>query len=113
PLTFLVIVTTVAIYGLSAKPLARRLGVAEPEPQGLLIVGAGKLERAIAKAVQEEGFAVKLVDSNRENIAAARLEGLRTRHGNVLSDTLQEEMDLNGLGRLLAMTPSDEVNGMA
>ncbi len=113
PLTFLLIVITVTVYGLTAKPVARRLGVADPEPQGLLIVGAGELERAVAKAVQEEGFAVKLVDNNRENVTAARLDGMRTRHGNILSESLQDELDLSGLGRLLAMTPSDEVNSLA
>lgn len=113
PLTFLVIIGTVAVYGLTAKLLARRLGVADPEPQGLLVVGAGELERAIAKAVQEEGFVVKMVDSNREHVSAARLDGLRTRHGNILSESLQEELDLSGLGRLLAMTSSDEVNSLA
>jgi NhaP-type Na+/H+ or K+/H+ antiporter len=30
--TFLVIVGTVAIYGLTATPLARKLGLREPEP---------------------------------------------------------------------------------
>ena len=31
-MTFLVIVGTVAIYGLAATPLARKLGLREPEP---------------------------------------------------------------------------------
>ena len=33
PATFLVIVGTVAIYGLAAAPLARKLGLREPEPE--------------------------------------------------------------------------------
>ncbi len=113
PLTFLLIVVTVTVYGLTAKPLALRLGVADPDPQGFLIIGAGPLERMIAKTIQEEGCLVKLVDSNRQNVTAARLDGLRTRHGNILSESLQEELDLSGLGRLLAMTPSDEVNALS
>ena len=113
PLTFLVIVSTVALYGLTAKPLARRLGIADPDPQGLLILGAGPVGRAIGKAVQEEGVPVQLIDSNRGNVSAARLDGLKTRHGNILSESLQEDVDLGGLGRLLAMTPNDEVNALA
>ncbi len=113
PLTFAVIVTTVALYGLTARPLARRLGIADPDPQGLLILGANELGRAIAKAIEEEGFAVQLIDSNRDNVTAARLDGLRVRHGNLLSEHLQQEVDLGGLGRLLAMTPNDEVNALA
>ncbi|MBA3316143.1 MAG: sodium:proton antiporter [Planctomycetaceae bacterium] len=113
PLTFLVIITTVAIYGLTARHLALRLGVAEPDPQGVLIIGAGEFEREVAKALQEDGYVVKLIDSNRENVTAAKLDGLRTRHGNILSESLQEDLDLSGLGRLLAMTSSDEVNALA
>lgn len=37
PLTFLVIVGTVALYGLTATPLAHRLGVGQQNPQGVLI----------------------------------------------------------------------------
>ena len=33
PATFLVIVGTVAIYGLAAAPLARALGLRQPEPE--------------------------------------------------------------------------------
>ncbi len=39
PLTFMVIVVTVAIYGLTAAPLAQRLKIAQPNPQGALIIG--------------------------------------------------------------------------
>ena len=113
PTAFLLIVVTVLIYGLTAKPLARRLGVADPEPQGLLIVGAGPIGRLLGKAAEEEGVTIKLIDSNREHVTAARLEGLRTRHGNILSESLQEDLDLGGIGRLLAVTSNDEVNALA
>ena len=113
PLTFLVISVTVALYGLTAAPLARRLGIAEPDPQGVLFLGAAPVVRAIAAAVSEEGFKVTLVDSNRRNIADARLAGLSTRHGNALSETLQEHLNVTGLGRMLALTPNDEVNSLA
>ena len=39
PLTFLVIVATVAVYGLTAAPLARALGLAESAPQGVVVLG--------------------------------------------------------------------------
>ena len=40
PITFLVIVSTVAVYGLTAGWLAIRLGLIHPNPQGVLLVGA-------------------------------------------------------------------------
>ncbi|MBX7252043.1 MAG: cation:proton antiporter, partial [Candidatus Promineofilum sp.] len=49
PVVFLVIVGTVIFYGLTAGPVARRLGLAEREPQGALIVGAHPFARALAR----------------------------------------------------------------
>ncbi len=112
-LTFLVITGTVAIYGLTASPIARWLGTAKPHPQGVLIVGAHNWARAIAKILHNEGFQVLLVDFNWENISAARGEGLRTYYANVLSEYILDEIELDGIGRLLSLTSNDEVNSLA
>src|SRR5690606_11730714 len=53
------------------------------------------------------------VDTNLENIAAARLEGLSVVPGSVISHFMMEETDLSGLGKFLALTPNDEVNALA
>lgn len=113
PTAFFLIVVTVLVYGLTAKPLARRLDVADPEPQGVLIAGASPLARALGTALVEAELLVRLVDSHREDVAAARMAGLQTQHGNILSESLQEDLDLSGLGRLLAVTSSDETNALA
>lgn len=113
PVTFLVIVGTVTTYGLTAAPLARKLQIAEPNPQGILFGGGAPHVRAIASAVREAGFRVILVDTNHQNIAAARMAGLQTCAASILSEYVGEELDVSGVGRLLAMTPNDEVNAMA
>lgn len=113
PLTFLVIIGTVAFYGLTAGPLARRLNIAEEDPQGVLIVGAHALSRAIACVLKEHGFVAKLLDTNWHNIREGRKQGLTTHYGNALSDEVMEDLDLTGIGRLLAMTPNNEVNSLA
>ncbi len=113
PLTFLVIVGTVAFYGLSAGPLARRLGISEINPQGILFAGADHIVREIALAVQKEGFPVLLVDTNHQHVAAARMAGLPTHNASILSEYVREELDLGGLGRFIALTPNDQVNSLA
>jgi NhaP-type Na+/H+ or K+/H+ antiporter len=113
PLVFLVIVGTVLFYGLAAGPAALRLGLAERNPQGLLIVGAGPLARAIGHSLQSLDLTVLLVDSNRRNIRQARMDGLPTVHGSAVSESLSEELDLAGIGRMLALTPNDEANALA
>lgn len=112
-LTFLVIIGTVAFYGLTAGPVARRLDLSEEDPQGVLIVGAHGLSRAIACILKEYGFVAKLLDTNWHNIRQGRMQGLDTYYGNALSDEVLEDLDLTGVGRLLAMTPNNEVNSLA
>jgi NhaP-type Na+/H+ or K+/H+ antiporter len=113
PATFLVIVGTVAVYGLTAAALARRLGLSNPNPQGILFASAHAGSRAIAKAVKAAGFPVLLVDNNRFNATTARLEGLPTAWTSVLSEDVFDGVPHSGLGRLLALTPDDEVNALA
>jgi len=112
-LTFLVIITSVAFYGLLARPLAERLGLAESDPQGLLILGAHPGVRELAAELLKEGHRLLLVDSNRSNVEAALAAGLEAVHANVLSEFVADELELGGIGRMLALTPNDEVNALA
>lgn len=113
PITFFLIIGTVAAYGLTAVPVARALGVCSPNPQGVLFGGAHRMVRLIGKALHEEGISVLLVDTNRQNLMAARMEGLPTHYGSVLSEHTLDHLDLSGIGRLLAMTPNSSVNSLA
>jgi hypothetical protein len=112
-MTFLVIVGTVVLYGLTAEPIARRLGLSEVDPQGVLIVGAQQIGRDIGLALQELGFKVVLLDTNEWNIEMSRAAKLQVVHGNALSEDIIEEVDFSGIGRLLALTSNDEVNALA
>ena len=112
-LVFLVIVGTVTLYGLTLGPLARKLDLSAANPQGVLFAGASSAVRAIALALQQEGFPVLLVDTNHRHIRAARMAGLPVAHASIGSEFVCEEIDLGGIGRLLAMTPNDEVNTLA
>ena len=111
--TFLVIIATVLVYGVTSSPLARRLGVAQPEPQGVLFVGAHPWAREIARELQELGFLVRLADSNRTNISQANLAGLPTYYGSSLTEGALDQIDLAGIGNLLAVTANDEVNSLS
>ena len=113
PLVFLVIVGTVAIYGLSITPLARALGLARPDPQGVAFVGAHRWARQIASALAEHKVAVLMLDTNPQNIRTARMEGLAARRVNVLAEGIGDEVGLGDIGRMLAVTPNDEVNALA
>ena len=111
-LTFMVIIGTVAIYGLGSRPLARLLGVSKPDPQGVLFVGAHPWALRIAAEVQRQGFNVRLADTNYSNIADARMQGLPTYYGSTLTEAALDTIDLDGIGRMLALTANDEVNSL-
>jgi len=113
PLTFMVIIGTVALYGLGSAPVAVLLGIARPNPQGILFIGAHSWARAVAKVLSDEGIEVLLTDNNWANISQARMAGLSAYYGNVLSESLPNKLDLSGLGRLIALTPNDNVNSLS
>ncbi len=113
PLTFIVVVGSVAVAAFTSAPIARRLGVVRLAPQGTLIIGAHGWARQIANALREAGFETVLVDTNSANVRAAKAAGLTAFEGNILSATLRDELPLSGLGRVLALTPNDELNALA
>lgn len=113
PLTFVVIIGTVVLQSLTAAPLARLLGVAEPEPHGVLIVGAGPLARKLAKALLDRDIAVMVTDTQWDNLSNARMMGLRTYFGNPMSEHAELGMDLTGLGTMVAMTSDPHLNALA
>ena len=103
--TFMTIVGTVAVYGIAADPLAKFLGLAEKTVSGLLIIGGDLWVRDFADELQRLGFQVLLVDTNYNKISQARQTGLPAVCANVLNEHAREEMDLGGIGRVLALTP--------
>lgn len=113
PITFLVIVGTVAVYGLGAAPLARSLKLASSNPQGILFAGAQKWVCDLAMIVRDMGFDVAVVDTNYSRIARAKMNGLPAYCSSILSDHLPEHLDFSGIGRMLACTNNDGVNTLA
>lgn len=113
PLTFLVIIGTVVLQSATARPIARLLKVAEPEPKGFLIIGANPVARAIAKALCAKDFRTLLSDTYWDNIRAARMDGLATYYGNAVSEHADRNLDLVGIGKVLALSPQKELNALA
>lgn len=113
PTVFLTILVTIAVYGLTAPILARRLKLADTAAQGLLVIGAGPLAVAIGRAVHQAGFRVLLADTDHDSVADARAAGLEGYQGSIASEEALAELDLRGLGRMLACTDNREVAALA
>jgi NhaP-type Na+/H+ or K+/H+ antiporter len=113
PVVFMVIVGTVAVYGLTIPYVAGALGLADPNPEGILFVGAETWVQRIAATVQALGVTVQLVDSNPDHVKEARARGLPAERADVLSEAVFDKLDLSGIGRLLIAIPNDEVASLA
>ncbi|UZD67108.1 cation:proton antiporter [Marinobacter sp. AN1] len=113
PLVFMLIIATVTLQSLTARPVARALGVAEPAAFGFLILGANSGARAIAQALQKNEIPVTLTDTNWENVRQARMDGLKVYFGNPTSEHASTHLDLTGVGKLLVISPYKQLNSLA
>lgn len=113
PLTFALIIGTVVLQSATSGWIARRLGVAEREPHGVLVVGANRVARTIAGSLAAQGVDVLVADDDWFDIRAARMDNLRTWYGDALSEQAERTLDLAGIGQLFAMSARRETNSLA
>jgi len=112
-LTFLIIGGTVFLQGGTAKWVGKWLGVLQPAPRGFLFVGASAPARQLAKAIQAVGFRVLMMDINNNNCRAAKRDGLDAIQDDAIAPETLDEIPLEGIGNLIAITPNTEVNILA
>ena len=113
PITFIVIVATALIYGLSGAPVARALGVASTGPGGFLLVGSTPVGRAIGRALKDRGLTVVLWTGNDDHARAAKADGLTVYRGDLTEDLSSGiPSDLEGLEYALAVGDDEALNAM-
>ncbi|HPG41723.1 MAG TPA: cation:proton antiporter [bacterium] len=112
-LTFLIIGGTVFFQGATARLVGRMLNVLEPDPNGVVIIGANLPARHLAKVIKGLGLDVMLLDTNTSLVAKAKKEGLVAETANAISQDTIEEFDVTGYGKLLAFTPNEKINILA
>ncbi len=110
PLVFMVVMGTVLINASTAKWVAHKLGVSIDKPDGVLIIGANNASRLISKYLSNKGKHVVLVDQNKIAIEKAKELGLEAFEVDIFDDDLNEIIELNDIGYVLAFTSSSYVN---
>ena len=113
PLVFSMILGTVVFQSLTAKFLAKKLGISNPEPNGVLFFGANEIGLALAKALRHESVKIMLADTSWRNVSTARRAGFDAYHGNPTSGHAAENLDLQGIGKLIAVSTSRDANALA
>lgn len=112
PITFMVIIGTVLIYGITSPIAGKLLKVSQSNPQGVIIAGAQEWVLQIGSILKEHGFSVVILDTNRDNINKANMAGLNAYNESIIAEKVIERINLEGVGKLLALTSNDEVNSM-
>ena len=113
PLVFMVVLGTVLLNATTARFLARIVGVFLKESEGILIVGASEVSRIIGSYLKDNDRHVVLIDSNEANIAKAQSVGLEAFTSNIYSDELTDDIELNDVGYLMALTGNSDINKYA
>ena len=112
PATFLVIVVTVTVYGLTAVPVARRLGVMRPARTRPLLVGGEDWVVDLGRALRALGLDVVMwagSDEQRRQITAA---GLELAPGELLAAAAGRGAQLEGITAVLLLTDEDDFNAL-
>lgn len=113
PLVFMIVLGTVLLNATTARLFAKVSGVFLTKSEGILIVGASKVSRLIGHYLESHGRHVVLIDSNESNVAQAKKLGLEALTTNIYSDTLLDNIELNDVGYLMALTGNTDINKYA
>jgi NhaP-type Na+/H+ or K+/H+ antiporter len=113
PVVFVAIFATVVLYGLTAMPVARRLGVAGVEGTVALVVGGHRWALEVAHALRRAGADVRVWTGDAEEQAAARAAGFPAERGRMMVDAVSREVELDEVTDALLLTRSDDFNALA
>lgn len=113
PLVFMIVLGTVILNATTARYIAKLLGVFLKKANGILIVGASKSFRLIGNYLQKNGRRVVLLDNNQINISKAKELGLEGIVSNVYEASLEDNIELNDIGYIIALTGNSDINQFA
>ncbi len=112
PLAFAIVLVTVFLHGLSAKPIAKFLGLSHPERDALLIVGASSWAIQLAECLKSRDMDVLVADKNWYALKSARLNNIPIYYGEILSEETEYNMELTKFNVLLSVTNNPAYNSL-
>lgn len=113
PVTFVVIVATVALYGLTAVPVARRLGVIRPARSCPLLVSGEPWAIDLACALRSAGLPVLMWASQKSQRDQISQAGVELLPGELLASAAGVGAELEGITSVLLLTGEDDFNALA
>ena len=113
PLVFMIVLGTVLFNATTARLFAKLIGVFLTKSEGILIIGASKFSRLIGAYLKKNNRHVVLIDNNETNILKSKKLGLEALTANIYSDSLTDNIELNDVGYLMALTGNADINRFA
>src|SRR6516225_161113 len=113
PVTFLVIVATVALYGLTAVPVARRLGVTRPARSRPLLVGGDPWVIDLARAFHTAGLEGLMWAASEDQRDQIKQAALRLAPADLLASVTEQGAELEDVNAVLLLTDEDDFNALA
>lgn len=113
PLVFMIVLGTVLLNATTARFVAQWVGVFLKKSNGILIIGASKASRLIGNYLEENGRHVVLIDNNQNNVNKANELGLEAINTNIYADSLGDNIELNDVGYIIALTGNSDINQFA
>ncbi len=113
PLAFAMVFATVFLHGFSIVALGRRLDLADGGKASVLILGASPWSVDLARALAALGLDVTIADADRRRLRVAKLAGVQTYYGEVLSEAAFWQLEVGRFEYLLALTDNDAYNAFA
>ncbi|MEW2403180.1 cation:proton antiporter [Streptomyces sp. NPDC046862] len=113
PATFLTIAATVTLYGLTAVPVARRLGATRPARARPLLVGGDPWAVDLGLALRSSGLEVLMWVGSEEQRGHVREAGLELAPGELLAAATGRGARLEGITAVLLLTDEDDFNALA
>ena len=113
PVTFLVIVATVALYGLTAVPVARWLGVTRPARSRPLLAGGDPWVIDLGRAFRTAGLDVLMWAPSDDQRTQIKQAGLELAPGEQLASAVGQGTELEGVTAILLLTSEDHYNALA
>ncbi|SNY94962.1 cation:proton antiporter [Flagellimonas pacifica] len=113
PLVFMIVLGTVLLNATTARAFAKMIGVFLTKSEGILIIGASKVSRLIGNYLKKNNRHVVLIDNNDSNVEKAKKTGLEAMSANIFADSLTDNIELNDMGYLMALTGNSDINKFA
>ncbi|MFD1019982.1 cation:proton antiporter [Thalassobacillus hwangdonensis] len=111
-LTFALVFFTVVAHGFSIEWLAKKLNLSMEGPPGVVITGGSTLSAELGKTFKEIDVPVVIADSSWERLHKVRGVGIKSYHGEILSEQTDYHLDLTPYEYLIAATEYDSYNAL-